>query len=574
MNNNKKVILDEIFKSININSDEGTRYIMFKFNDIDIALQSYESDFVDDKVILKDVLELRRDISIIYYTLITDCIREFSESEYAKSLDFVLTNYSQENIVLKLERFLNSKGFPQQFKCDVFEYVKVLADRLNKRFSFDEISLINLIEASKGSNIILEEGSLLDDYDKNLVYSNGKYDLKSSKNKSIYTSGGKIPDSNDGETKEDSEIRISDFPMGNNFTIENANDALNKVMRILFENLNLCIETYRTIYTSENNVVENNGVLADGSTIKLFLDINDKNIPHLLGIPTGASLSQKAIDFLNIICNSSLSHNSSALDVLLTIYNNQDAIISANGLYEDNGKKYEIINWEKVVLKTSSFMRGDFFKTCFCLAQINPNKYLVSSKRKGGYVSISSTEYNRGLNTTKTSREILNDLLNARRQKRDFIFKGIYPDSERPDKLFIYSIMTGKSENIHVGKRNELLYSLQRYRDLFSSGDSAINMEQGNITHVGKKTSFNDVKNEALFASIVEEIENEKFIKRFTPEEQADLGLSISRNLSVVPQLSPEALNVLQNVHMQSGAVTESELNEFDHTIDRGHNKR
>ena len=574
MNNNKKVILDDIFKSVNINSDEGARYIMFNFNDIDIALQSYENDYEDDKAILKDVLELRRDISIIYKTLITDCIRRFSESEYNKSFDFVLTNYSQENIALKLEKYLNSKGFPQQFKCDTFDYVEVLADRLKKRFCFDDISLINLIEASKGSNIILEEGSLLDDYDKNLVYSDGKYDLKSSKNKHVYTSGGKISDSNNGETKVASEIRISDFPMGNNFTIENSNDALNKVMRILFENLNLCIETYRTIYTSGKNVVENNGLLADGATIKLFFDINDYNIPHLLGFPRGSALSQKSIDFLNIICNSNLSHDSSALDVLLTIYNNQDAIIRVNGLYEDNGKRYEIINWEKVVLKTSSFMRGDFFKTCFCLAQINPDKYLVDSSKKGGYASISSTEYNGGLNTTKSSSAILNDLLTARKQKRDFIFRGIYPDSEKSNKLFIYSIMTGKSENIHIGKKNELLHSLQRYRDLFSSSDPAINMEQGNITHTGKKASFNDVKNEALFASIVEEIENEKFIRRFTPEEQADLGLSISRDLSVTPQLSADALNVLQNVNMQNGAVTDSELNEFIHTNYKGHKKR
>ena len=62
-----------------------------------------------------------------------------------------------------------------------------------------------------------------------------------------------------------------------------------------------------------------------------------------------------------------LSQNSSSLDVLGVIYENQKNIIESGGLYEENGKKYEIINWEKVILKTTSFMRGDFFKTCFLI---------------------------------------------------------------------------------------------------------------------------------------------------------------------------------------------------------------
>lgn len=68
-------------------------------------------------------------------------------------------------------------------------------------------------------------------------------------------------------------------------------------------------------------------------------------------------------------------------------------------------------------------MRGDFFKACFCLAQIAPNKYLAVRDKKGGYVTISSTEYNNSLQTTKNARSVLNDLLKTRKQKKDFIFR-------------------------------------------------------------------------------------------------------------------------------------------------------
>ena len=263
---------------------------------------------------------------------------------------------------------------------------------------------------------------------------------------------------------------------------------------------------------------------------------------------------------------SRLTHTSSALDVLLAIYNNEKVILDSNGLYEIAGKKYEIINWERVVLKTSSFMRGDFFKTCFCLAQIAPDRYLNDSKRPGGYVSISTTDYKGDLNTSRSSRTILYELLNARKQKRDYIFRGIYPDDNGSN--YVYSVKTGKAETIRVGKDNELLQTLQIYRNLFNSsgglgssgGGVSYNMEQGDIKHSGGKSSFNDIKNEALFSSIVEEVANENFIRKFTPTEQAELALYVSRDLSIKTQLSYETLNALQ----QNSAVSEDELKDFE----------
>lgn len=581
MNDNKKTILTDIIGLVEISSISGRNRLIYNFNDIDIAFQEYEEDFKDDPVILKDVYECHRDVSNLYRTIIMDTINEFFDNVYGQSTDFVLINYSQENISLKLEKYLNEKGMPQQFKSDIYTNIKILAERLNKRFCFDEVALVNLIEASSGSNIILEEGNLRRNDNKIVNLSSGSYDFKTSTTKQIYThDGSKILNPTGQEREEKNNIQITSFPLGNKF--KNTDNAMKKVMEILFENLNLCIETYNSIYSTGTNVVENTALLSDGTTFNFEYIVNERNIPHLLGFQKGTTLNQKSLDCLNILVRANgrprrrdgslitLSQSSSSLDVLRVIYENQKNIIESGGLYEESGKKYEIINWEKVVLKTTSFMRGDFFKTCFCLAKLAPDKYLIDSSERGGFVSISSTEYNKDLITSRSARSVLNDLLNTRKQKRDFIFRGFKTTNEGQ---VVNSLVTGKAETIHIGKTNELLKTLQRFRELFiGSSNSGYGMQQGKIKDQNSGMPFNDnpTDKSELFGAIVEEIENEKFIRRFTPQEQAELGISISRDLSLVPHLSVEAMDVLQSVHNYNGAVTSTELDEFDNVISNG----
>lgn len=555
MNENKKKILEKIIGTTEISSTSGINRIIGDFNYIDNKFQEYRQDFENDPIKLKDIYECYRDVSNLYRTIIISAINEFFDNVYGHSANYVLTNYSQEDISLKLEKFLVRKGLSGQFKSDIYANIKVLAERLDKRFCFDESELIHLIEASSGNNIIKED-SFLNRENKILRQNGEKYEYVDSENKKIYTQSGK--------STTDREMDITSFPMGNKFINLSTNEAMKKVMTNLFENLNLCIETYRTIYSSGAGEVTNVAKLADGSEFDFIVKLSDYNIPHLLGFPKASKLDSKAIYFLNMICDGeNITSESSALDVLLKIYNNQDKILSSNGLYEDNGKLYQLLNWEKVILKTTSFMRGDFFKTCFCLAQIAPNKYLAGKDKKGGYATISSTEYNKGLHTTRTARSVLNDLLKTRKQKKDFIFGGIYPEANS-NKNYMYTIMTGKAETIRVGEENELLHTLQRYRDLFTDSNGGMETNQTDIKQTGSGSKFNDTNTDSLFASIVEEIENEKFIKRFTPEEQAELGISISRDLSLTPHISLEAMDILQDVHNYNGAVTSTELDEFE----------
>lgn len=534
MNENKRTLLKMLFEELGSNINNWETDITYNYNQIELKLQSFLDDFKDDITIKSDVEELQAMIANIYFNKINKIINSFSYDKYNKSIDFVLMNYNEENILLNLEHYLKENGVPSELRCDIFDRLKQLSNNLNKRFSFDEISLVHLIEASIGKNIITEEGSKRINDDKVLHQSSDGYEYMASSDKKVFTTTNKeITD-----LKSEEDIRLESFPMGNIIPIDGTNNIMSKLLKVLFENINLCFETYNSIYTSENNIVTNEAKLLDGTTFPFIYYINEYNIPHLLGIPNPkrGNVSQKQLDILNNfkdVNEKALSTASSALDLLLFIFKHQDKIIELGGIYEENGKKYELLNWEKIVLKTSSFMRGDFFKTCFCLVKLAPDKYLVDRNNKGGYVSISSTEYDKELSTSKSSGNILNDLLKMRKKKRDFIFRGFKMDQSGNQR--VNSIATAKSETIRVGSNNELLKTLERYREMLETGTSS-EMGQEGITGGSGSKAFPE--NKEYISHIVEEIENENYIRKFSTQEQLELALSLEKDLSLKTDLS------------------------------------
>lgn len=534
MNENKRTLLKMLFEELGSNINNWETDITYNYNQIELKLQSFLDDFKDDITIKSDVEELQAMIANIYFNKINKIINRFSYDTYNKSIDFVLMNYNEENILLNLEHYLKENGIPNELRCDIFDRLKQLSNTLNKRFSFDEISLVHLIEASIGKNIITEEGSKRINDDKVLHQSSDGYEYMASSDKKVFTTTNK--EITDLKSKED--IRLESFPMGNIISIDSTNNIMNKLLKVLFENINLCFETYNSIYTSGDNTVTNEAKLLDGTTFPFIYYINEYNIPHLLGIPNPkrGNVSQKQLDILNNfkdVNEKALSTASNALDLLLFIFKHQDKIIELGGIYEENGKKYELLNWEKIILKTSSFMRGDFFKTCFCLVKLAPDKYLVDRNNKGGYVSISSTEYDKELSTSKSSGNILNDLLKMRKKKRDFIFRGFKMDQSGNQR--VNSIATAKSETIRVGSNNELLKTLERYREMLETGTSS-EMGQEGITGGNGSKAFPE--NKEYMSHIVEEIENENYIRKFSTQEQLELALSLEKDLSLKTDLS------------------------------------
>lgn len=541
MNENKRTLLKMLFEELGSNINNWETDITYNYNQIELKLQSFLDDFKDDITIKSDVEELQAMIANIYFNKINKIINRFSYDTYNKSIDFVLMNYNEENILLNLKHYLKENGIPNELRCDIFDRLKQLSNTLNKRFSFDEISLVHLIEASIGKNIITEEGSKRINDDKVLHQSSDGYEYMASSDKKVFTTTNK--EITDLKSKED--IRLESFPMGNIISIDSTNNIMNKLLKVLFENINLCFETYNSIYTSRDNIVTNEAKLLDGTTFPFIYYINEYNIPHLLGIPNPkrGNVSQKQLDILNNfkdVNEKALSTASNALDLLLFIFKHQDKIIELGGIYEENGKKYELLNWEKIILKTSSFMRGDFFKTCFCLVKLAPDKYLVDRNNKGGYVSISSTEYDKELSTSKSSGNILNDLLKMRKKKRDFIFRGFKMDPSGNQR--VNSIATAKSETIRVGSNNELLKTLERYREMLETGTGS---EMGQEGIKGGSSSKAFPENKEYISHIVEEIENENYIRKFSTQEQLELALSLEKDLSLKTDLSKNSEIIL-----------------------------
>lgn len=171
---NKAIILNDVIGFFDIYNPKIKDVLINNFNDIENKYQEYKEVFQDDYLILKDIYECYDEVNNLYNAIILKTINEFFDNTYNHSADFVFMKYSQENITLKLEKYLQIKGYSQEFKSDIYTNIKLLAKRFNKRFCFDKITLINLIEASMKRNIITEDLAMKDE---NKIYetNNGKF---------------------------------------------------------------------------------------------------------------------------------------------------------------------------------------------------------------------------------------------------------------------------------------------------------------------------------------------------------------------------------------------------------------
>ena len=106
MNENKRTLLKMLFEELGSNINNWETDITYNYNQIELKLQSFLDDFKDDSTIKSDVEELQAMIANIYFNKINKIINRFSYDTYNKSIDFVLMNYNEENILLNLEHYL------------------------------------------------------------------------------------------------------------------------------------------------------------------------------------------------------------------------------------------------------------------------------------------------------------------------------------------------------------------------------------------------------------------------------------------------------------------------------------
>lgn len=493
-------------------------------------------------------------------------IDELSKYYFQMPIDMAIATKEQSKIKALFLNASERLGFDSGFQVQIDSDLEEIANKLNKRFTFDEASLIHLIEASKGSNIQLEEDRLrisprnrrqiLKQRDDGTYYLS---EIADTKGINTYTTGRNIPITtitrDDSRTMykttvdDSSNLKLSSYPGGKDLLgITSTDEIMKEIMKNLFDNLELCVDTYKFFYTKnvddplKNSVsVQNTAILADDSQFDFYYNINRWNLPHLLGVQKGETISETTKKyFAKVKPDGSvyypIDENSSAFTILKTLLENKDRIIADGGLVEENGKTYQLLPWEKIILKTSSFMRGDFFKTCFCLVQLDHG--LNSSNEK--FASISSTKYDDDMvNNRFDAKQVLRDLINTVKQRKDFIFRTFVENYDSEGNFLGYvpqSIDTGKSESI-VTNNGERIETLNRFR----------NALQGDSGNSG--------------GGIVQSIENENMGKRiFSPIEQALTHINISSGLNVGLQISEQAYAFEESLKSMLGEELDNDL--------------
>ena len=490
-------------------------------------------------------------------------INELSKYYFQMPIEMAIATKEQAKIKAVFLDAAERMNFDCGLQAQIDSDLEEIANKLNKRFTFDNASLIHLIEASKSSNIQLEEyKQRRSSKNKRQILrqkADGTYylaEITDAKGIDTYTTGRNIPiitiTRDDGEpmsktTVDDSNnIELSSYPGGKDLLGTTSTDEIMKqIMKNLFDNLELCVDTYKFFYTKNENdplknsvSVLNTAVLADDSQFDFYYNIDRRNLPHLLGVQRGEIVSEATKRyFAKVRPDGSvyypIDENSSAFTILKTLLENKDRIIADRGLVEENGKTYQLFPWEKIILKTSSFMRGDFFKTCFCLVQLDHG--LNSSNEK--FASISSTKYDDDMvNNGYDAKKVLRDLINTVKQRKDFIFRTFVSNYDSSGAFLGYvpqSIDTGKSESI-VTSKGERIETLNRYR----------NALQG-----------------AAGGNVVQSIENENMGKRiFSPIEQALTHINISSGLNVKLQISEQAYAFEESLRTILGEELDKDL--------------
>lgn len=209
------------------------------------------------------------------------------------------------------------------------------------------------------------------------------------------------------------DMQVSSFPEGNieNFIGESfsspkvSRDVKKQMIAVVLDNLQLCYDMFKSYYMSGNGNISSYITLSNDMSNQILLNqpLNNDNIQHLLGIPPthrkdangnviSLNLPPKTLEFLGL--SADFDKSVPARVVLEKILENRDRIVNdcICGCYRgEDGILYELLPWEKIILKTNAFIRGDFFKTTSLIATINPDSYMISPDERINAVAINGT---------------------------------------------------------------------------------------------------------------------------------------------------------------------------------------
>ena len=391
----------------------------------------------------------------------------------------------------QLENDFQVSGLPQELREKVITYIEQKKVEIDNNLILSDKALIDLIEHTTGQNISNQQrhneridSRFNDQFRGQILIERGEdYSLlKNQRDRNRATTGTIIKRFNDIRSlnqfnRKDSDMLVRNYPdvASEDLVYRSFKSMPNERKKLLISaiisNLELCYEMFKSYYLSDKVEVPVLLNLTNGS--KLAYKFDKGNISHILGIPgthdfkTGSqNLPQATIDMLGLT-------QADALTVLESIIANEQKIIDQCGLNYDssNHSYYEMLPWERIILKTNAFIRGDFFKTTSLISPVNPNSFLISANDEIKRVAIAPTRFgqsaiNQTLIDPNISFEDAVKILRKPNTPSDFTFKGMKYDSRM-------GFWIPKTNVSAIGERitpynASTLKTLEKYRYLIS----------------------------------------------------------------------------------------------------------
>ena len=397
----------------------------------------------------------------------------------------------------EIENDFQVSGLSQELRDNIIKYIEQKKREINSNLILSDKALIDLIENTTGKNITDQQrhNEIVDtgynrQYNGQFLMEKGKEYalLNNQRNQKRLTSGGNIKRFNDiyGAVqfdRKDGDMLVRNFP---DITAEDMlyrsfetlpDDRKSMIISVVLSNLKLCYEMFQSYYLNEKMEIPVLLNLTNGKTIPYKFD--EKNLPHILGIPPtnkwvkiddshGAyigdfELPPATINFLGI-------KNAGPFDVLKCILDKEEDIIKRCGLCYDSSTNtyYEMLPWEKIILKTNAFIRGDFFKSTSLISTVNPNSFLISSKDDIKRIAITPTKFSESaINQALLNPDIsFEEAVKNSNSTSDFTFKGMIYDEKK-------GIWIPKTNASAIGERitpynAKTLKTLEKYRYLLS----------------------------------------------------------------------------------------------------------